>query len=1267
MPKRRDKGIYEYMIKDQFNLFAEHQEAIHLFQKLSEREANTPWSFLPILSLIGPSGYRKSAFIKHLYFHYCNAPFLPHISLDFERRNAPHDLLSILGTLRQSLGRQRDEKGHALAFPRFDIVYSRLKRSESSEEKERDDGEELFGEFDELIGLAGNVHAALGFVLFILKYIARIPPLRSFLHWLAERAYQRTRRQPQWRWYQDQVTKFKEFNLAQSDDVSKIHRRLNEMCTMGGPERQFLINQILPKAFLADLRYGASDNESSMLKDGPPYVVIFLDSFEVLLRNAEPVARQLLEILALNEYRKRGDSDPLLLIVASEERLPDMSRRQLNSHFAPDQNVTEGNREDRAKVLYEHWVKQLPPEGNRQALSLRDIYLPLALPTLTLDAARNYLLRQYNETDIFTNKALVEDIYRVTQGYPIFLERVATVLSASIQNPASGIQNITDLFATERGEQIVDRLLTLHCKKIEERAFMLSAVPQGLTRDLLNLVLQRVHFTSIDTNILNTEWRRYRHLPFLLASGDKEHVTFLPGIRALFLKKLEIMSVDHDSDYVNMHQLLYDYFNQRIEKSLNEKGIREKQDVLERSYHALALGDYYPVIQLAIFAQQHEPDLWADLLKVIARSPTAKLPSDKVKQQASLALYQAQQQTQTSRVVPEVIRAIVLYTWLLANPGSERKSVSSLWYELGLAYRCLQAVDPRFRNDRTTCCHRRADELLDPAIPVTQPLSSSPPTKPLPKNQQGTRHLIGGIYRTVSANRSIQIILGIVLTGAVLLSLFIPILSFHPPILLKAANPFDLSLAQLRPDASNQWIGATSEAAGREFVGLSDGSIPFDYMRPDGLLKIQAARQLYQGHVLSRQGDIAGARTSWQSARATLQQAIQGDVNDAEALIYQENIQEYLSSKACAVLVVATRIIEDSSEGVNDGRDNLQGAYLAQKQYNENHLGVPVCLYIANLGSNPGYELVVAQQLVHAAKARKDVIKGLIGWPGLLDSPTSLAAVHLLAGANLPIISPDNYDDAQFVSNVFHVSPSRQSQGSQAAFYAARSLQKKRVLILTDPADPYSRDLTESFKQRFEEEGGQVVSMLVYITGQISASALASEFHHALATSRPDFVYFTGGIEEGRVLLERLSEDGSSLLLLGSEQLYPFLGFSTNVRSDFAHLAFTSAAYADALVTTAMKANYALDFDPRDPDHVREYGYSRPDSEAILSYDAMETLITAYANAQGLQSMQQALSSIHISGASRQQIAFTPLQELRNQQLFMIQVNQREQIDFPTI
>ncbi len=293
------------MLKDQLDLFVDRQEALLLFEKLSQRSPNQPWPFFPILSLVGPSGYGKSRFIQHLDFHYGTALALPHVTLDVGKPEASRDLLNILGTLRNNLYKQRDNKGkNALSFPRFDILYSRLERAQERQAEGQADNE-IEAVFSDLIGLFGNINSLVTVVLMILKWIIRVPPLQALIRWCIDIGCERIPNRPQWRWYQDQVLKFKEINLPPDATIGSILRRLNEMCTTGDPERDFLIEEILPKALLADLRYGAFDTENQMLATGPHCVVIFLDNFEVLLRSAEPTSRQLLTTLALNDYRRK--------------------------------------------------------------------------------------------------------------------------------------------------------------------------------------------------------------------------------------------------------------------------------------------------------------------------------------------------------------------------------------------------------------------------------------------------------------------------------------------------------------------------------------------------------------------------------------------------------------------------------------------------------------------------------------------------------------------------------------------------------------------------------------------------------------------------------------------------------------------------------------------------------------------------------------------------------------------------------------------------
>src|ERR1051326_7294714 len=151
-------------------------------------------------------------------------------------------------------------------------------------------------------------------------------------------------------------------------------------------------------------------------------------------------------------------------------------------------------------------------------------------------------------------------------------------ISTRQQSPYA-LNDTEELFATEQGEQIIDRLLALYCKQIEERAFTMSAVPRSLTPELLGLILDLP-----DRTALNAEWQRYQQLAFVLFSLDKQRATFLPGVRAIFLKKLQLTANDADSDYQRIHQRMYDYFTRRCAQYPDQSAA-----VLERGYHALAL------------------------------------------------------------------------------------------------------------------------------------------------------------------------------------------------------------------------------------------------------------------------------------------------------------------------------------------------------------------------------------------------------------------------------------------------------------------------------------------------------------------------------------------------------------------------------------------------------------------------------------------------------------------------------------------------------
>jgi len=112
-------------------------------------------------------------------------------------------------------------------------------------------------------------------------------------------------------------------------------------------------------------------------------------------------------------------------------------------------------------------------------------------------------------------------------------------------------------------------------------------------------------------------------------------------------------------------------------------------------------------------------------------------------------------------------------------------------------------------------------------------------------------------------------------------------------------------------------------------------------------------------------------------------------------------------------------------------------------------------------------------------------------------------------------------------------------------------------------------------------------------------------------------IYFSGYATDVSTLLSNPLP--SDLPVLGGDALYELGGYSTSARASggFTHLRFTAFAYPDEWDVqnlTAQKpaffAEYSQDFDPSGKD-VGPYGFTRPDGDNILSYDAMQALLAA--------------------------------------------------------
>jgi ABC-type branched-subunit amino acid transport system substrate-binding protein len=431
---------------------------------------------------------------------------------------------------------------------------------------------------------------------------------------------------------------------------------------------------------------------------------------------------------------------------------------------------------------------------------------------------------------------------------------------------------------------------------------------------------------------------------------------------------------------------------------------------------------------------------------------------------------------------------------------------------------------------------------------------------------------------------------------------------------------------------------------GNEPIGISDGTVAFDTQRTDGQAKTAAAANLAKG-------DVGGALSQ-------LSTAVGQDTNDAEALIYQENLR-IINSPQITTFVVATMLTGDSGS-VGVGRDDLQGAYVAQKAYNDGALlsgGAKIRLLVANAGSKDAYATTVANQIVQLAQSDK-TFAGVMGMP---FSAYAINAIQVLSRAQIPMVSQTASSDqlTGFSPYFFRVAPPNKSQGIAGSQYAEKKLNAHKVAIFVDNNNAYSQSLAQAFSQQFTGDGNSIVATEHYTVGQ--SSTIPGLLTDALSKN-PDLVYFSGYASDLGVLLTNLATSNApaSLSVLGGDALYELGGYTQSARPALNRLHFTTFFYPDeweVLGLTSKKpiffTQYANDFAPNGvPAGQSSYNYTRPTNDAALSYDATLALLKAYnlaykagKTSPGPQDIQQALKQINganaIQGVSGQ-ISFGP-------------------------
>ncbi len=176
-----------------------------------------------------------------------------------------------------------------------------------------------------------------------------------------------------------------------------------------------------------------------------------------------------------------------------------------------------------------------------------------------------------------------------------------------------------------------------------------------------------------------------------------------------------------------------------------------------------------------------------------------------------------------------------------------------------------------------------------------------------------------------------------------------------------------------------------------------------------------------------------------------------------------------------------------------------------------------------------------------AAKLASD--RAVVGVVGTYNSSVALQVAPVLQKANVVQVSPANTNDTLTRGEDFKTAPKRpfdnyfrtatldSLQGGFAADFATNDLKAKTVAIIHDKK-AYGQGLAESFRARFEQNGGRVVSTETINPGDKDFGGLLTK----IGASRPDLIFYGGEYPEASLISSQSKGTaGTKVPLMGGD------------------------------------------------------------------------------------------------------------------------------------
>ena len=275
------------------------------------------------------------------------------------------------------------------------------------------------------------------------------------------------------------------------------------------------------------------------------------------------------------------------------------------------------------------------------------------------------------------------------------------------------------------------------------------------------------------------------------------------------------------------------------------------------------------------------------------------------------------------------------------------------------------------------------------------------------------------------------------------------------------------------------------------------------------------------------------------------------------------------------------------------GQSSHKGTLLAVEEIDSKGgvLGRQVELITDDNQSKQGESATIVKKLIFREK--------VVGILGEVASMRSLEAAPLCQAYKIPMISPSSTNPkvTEIGNYIFRVCFIDPFQGTVMAKFAKETLKIHRVAVLTSVSSAYSVGLAKYFKQRFTDDGGEVVIEQKYTEGDKDFNAQLT----AIKAAGVEGIFIPGYYTEAALICRQARELDMKIPLFGGDVWEaPEL---VKIGGEAVEGCYYSTHYSPQVDTPAVK-EFVARFKAR-------FGGEVPDAMAALGYDSAEVMVDA--------------------------------------------------------